>query len=59
MNTLIEKLIHTFNGNTYSVAGFIFGFFDDPHQTQECARQIINLTERDVEVFGSQLRMVL
>ena len=59
MNNLIAQVIHTFNGQAYSVAGFMLGFFDDPHQTQECAAEIVNLTEQEVEVVGNQLRIML
>jgi hypothetical protein len=59
METVIERVIRTFNGYGYTVAGVIIGFFDDPAQAQACALQIINLTHHEVEVFGSQLTLVL
>jgi hypothetical protein len=59
METVIERVIHAFNGYGYAVAGVVIGFFDDPAQAQACAVQIINLTHYQVDVFGNQLTLVL
>jgi hypothetical protein len=59
METVIKNVIRMFNGYGYAVAGVVIGFFDDPAQAQACAFQIINLTHYEVDVFGSQLIMVL
>jgi hypothetical protein len=55
----IETLIRRFHGHIYEVAGVVFGYFDDPAQTCHCAHEIRSLIQRDVELCGCQLSIVL
>jgi uncharacterized protein YutD len=55
MNTTIVTLIHSFNGYIYETAGLITGFFSDSEQAHACASKIQTVSDREVEVCGSQL----
>lgn len=55
MRDLIDRLIRSFNGYMYETAGVIAGFFDDPGQAQQCARELASLLDKNIEVCGNYL----
>ncbi len=55
----IKKLVESFHGYTYEMAGMIAAFFDDPCEARACAEHIVQQLHKPVEVNGTSLVIVL
>ncbi|BCX81711.1 hypothetical protein MIT9_P1289 [Methylomarinovum caldicuralii] len=59
MQHQLKRLVQSFHGYTYEMAGMLAAFFDDPQEARACAERITREWQRPVEVNGTSIVILL
>lgn len=59
LETCLDRIVRAFHGYTYQSAGVIIGFFDAPEQANQCASAIAEHIDKQVNVCGTQVTILI